>query len=305
MSVIVIGDLVADVVVAPAGPVAVDSDTPASVLVRGGGSGANAAAWLARTGAEPVLVARVGDDLAGQLLREELQAAGVETLLTLDPRSHTGAIVVLIEPDGRRTMLTDRGASALLSPGDIPATWFATAGHVHLSGYTLLGESSRPAGLAALRLARESGVSTSVTPGTAAPLRAAGAAAFLEWTAGATLCLANREEAAVLLGLDAAAEGTADSADDGVALARGLAAHYPEAVVTLGAHGAVWAGPDETVALPAVAGPVADTTGAGDALAAGLLAAWLAGASRAEALGAGLALAAEAVAAPGGRPAVG
>lgn len=305
MSVIVIGDLVADVVVAPEGPVAVDSDTPARVLMRGGGGGANAAAWLARAGAQPVLVARVGGDLAGQLLREELQAAGVETLLTLDPRSHTGAIVVLVEPDGRRTMLTDRGASALLSPGDLPATWFATARHVHLSGYTLLGASSRAAGLEALRLAHQAGVSTSVTPGTTAPLRAAGTAAFLEWTAGATLCLANREEAAALLGLDPAASGAADRAPDGAALARGLAAHYPEAVVTLGADGAVWAGQGETVALPAVAGPVVDTTGAGDALAAGLLAAWLDGASRAEALRGGLALAAEAVAAPGGRPAVG
>lgn len=297
MKVIVVGDLVVDVVAKPQGDVARDSDTAALVHMMGGGSGANAAVWMARAGADVALVARVGDDLAGRLLAGDLRAAGVEPLLAVDPGARTGGIVVLVEPDGRRTMLTDRGASGLLAPEDLPAARFTAPGHLHLSGYTLLGEDSRAAGLEALRLAHQAGMTTSVTPGTAAPLAGAGAAAFLEWTRDVHCCLANREEAAVLLGV------TAERAP--AALAEGLAAHYPEAVVTLGADGAVWAGPDGTVALPALPGRVVDTTGAGDALAAGCLTAWLGGATRRDALAAGLALSAEAIAAPGARPATG
>lgn len=297
MRLLVVGDLVVDVVAKPTSDITRDSDTAALVHMAGGGSGANAAVWMARARAEVALVARVGDDLAGRLLAGALRAAGVEPLLAIDPVAHTGGIVVLVEPDGRRTMLTDRGASGLLAPADLPAARFSAPGHLHLSGYTLLGEDSRAAGLQALRLAREAGMTTSVTPGTAAPLGGAGRTAFLEWTQGVTCCLANRDEAAVLLGVG--------PDHDPAALAEGLAAHYPEAIVTLGADGAVWGGPDETLALPAVAGPVVDTTGAGDALAAGCLTAWLAGAPRREALAAGLALSVEAIAAPGARPASG
>ncbi|HWH32590.1 MAG TPA: PfkB family carbohydrate kinase [Egibacteraceae bacterium] len=294
MKVLVVGDLVVDVVAAPKGSVAVDSDTAARVALRGGGSAANAAAWLALAGAQVALVARIGDDMAGRLLREELSAGRVEPLLAVDASAATGTIVVLVEPDGRRTMLTDRGASALLAPRDLPAERFTAPAHLHLSGYTLLGQASRAAGLHALRLAAAAGMTSSVTPGTAEPLRQAGAESFLSWTAGATCCLANREEAGVLTGAGPGAPHAE--------LALALAERYAEAVVTAGADGAAWASGTEVVALPAVDAAAVDTTGAGDAFAAGLLAAWLGGASREDALRAGLRLAAQAVALAGGRP---
>lgn len=290
MNVYVVGDLVVDVVVAPRGAVVRDSDTPALVRLTGGGSGANAAAWMARAGAEVTLVARVGDDLAGRLLAEDLRASGVTPALTVDPAASTGCIVVMVDKQGRRTMLTDRGASALLGPGDLPE--LRAPGHLHLSGYTLLGEHSRQAGLAALHRARERGLTTSVTPGTVGPLREVGPERFLEWTAGVDLCVANRDEAHALV-------SRARTPGD---LVRGLAAHYPEAIVTLGGEGAVWAGGGELLHAPARLRIVVDTTGAGDAFAAGVLAAWLAGANRPDALDAAVELAAEAVITSGGRP---
>ena len=95
----------------------------------------------------------------------------------------------------------------------------------------------------------------------------------------------NRDEALTLAG-----------SSDPRAAARALCAHAREVVVTLGAEGAVWTDGSATVAAPAApAGPVADTTGAGDAFTAGFLAAWLRGAPPHEALGAANALAARAI----------
>ena len=77
----------------------------------------------------------------------------------------------------------------------------------------------------------------------------------------------------------------------------GARAHAREVVVTLGAEGAVWTDGTAVVAAAAAApGPVADTTGAGDAFTAGFLAAWLRGADPADALAAGNELAARAIA---------
>ena len=141
-----------------------------------------------------------------------------------------------------------------------------------------------------LSAARAAGIGVSVDPSSAAPLARAGAAAFLEWVAGVVLLLPNREEAAVLTGMP-----------DPEAAARSLTAHAQEVVVKLGAQGALWTDGEVQVRAPAVDVPAIDTTGAGDAFAAGLLAARLAGAEPADALGAGCALAAEAVARDGGR----
>jgi ribokinase len=136
----------------------------------------------------------------------------------------------------------------------------------------------------------DAGIGVSVDPSSAAPLARVGPAAFLDWIAGAALLLPNRDEAAVLTGL-------ADPED----AARALCAHAREVVVKLGADGALWT--DGERVARAAAAPVAgaDTTGAGDAFAAGLLAARMAGAAPEAALRAGCELAAKAVARAGAR----
>lgn len=104
--------------------------------------------------------------------------------------------------------------------------------------------------------------------------------------------------------LPSAAEATALTGEaDPEAAARALAATGREVVVTLGAAGALWTDGRDLAHAPAVTTAVVDTAGAGDAFAAGLLAARLAGAVPREALAAGCALAARCVAAPGARPA--
>ena len=284
MTIVVAGDVMADVVVALSGPVAYGSDTPARIAHRGGGAAANLAVWLTQAGAPVHLVGRVGDDPAGRAVAEELRAAGVGGTLQVDGGLATGTCVVLVEPGGERSMLPDAGANAALAPTPLPPG----AAHLHVAGYALLRPGSRAAALALLSAARAAGVPVSVDPSSAAPL--ARAPGFLEWVAGAALLLPNRAEAAVLA-------GTADVE----AAARALTAHGGEVVVKLGAEGALWTDGATLLHVPATPVAAADSTGAGDAFAAGLLAARLRGAAPAEALAAGCALAGRAVARAGAR----
>jgi ribokinase len=264
------------------------SDRPAHIRCRGGGAGANVAVHLARLGVPVALAGCIGDDAAGAGLRAELDAAGVRLHLALAAGAATGTIVSLVEPDGQRSMLADRGANLSLRPGDVPAP--EPGGHLHLSGYTLLDPGSRDAGLAALATAAAAGCTISVDPASTGPLTRYGVERWLVDTSSATLLLPNADEARLLT-------GCADPAAAGRALAR----EHDVVAVTLGADGALWASGDTLLHRPARATTVVDTTGAGDAFAAGLLSAWLAGADPVTALEAGLRLAADVVRRPGAR----
>jgi sugar/nucleoside kinase (ribokinase family) len=292
--VVVVGDLMLDVVAVAAEDLHHASDTAAQVVLRGGGSAANVATWLASTGEDAVLVARAGQDEAGRGVLDVLRLAGVEVRIALDPRARTGACVVLVEPGGERTMLPDRGANLLLSPADLPLDRFVAGGHLHLAGYALLHPGPRPAALEALAQARAAGMTISLDPSSAAPLREVGARPFLEWAREADLVVPNADEAHELTGEE----------DPGRA-ARTIAQHIGgEAVVTLGAAGAVWSDGDAVVSGPgARVRDVQDSTGAGDAFAAGLIGARRRGDDVPSALEAANALAARAVAQPGARPA--
>ena len=292
LDVVVLGDVMVDVVTVMSGPLARGSDTPSQITTTGGGSAANVAAWLARQGVPTAFVGRVGDDPLGRAAVAALTAAGVHAWVSTDDTAATGTCVVLVEPGGERSMLPDGGANATLLPADVPPTAFRAGGHLHLSGYALLAAGSREAALTALSLAASSRMTVSVDPSSKALLRQAGAARFLEWTRGVDLLMPNAEEAAVLSG----------AADPREAAAR-LADTYREVVVKLGADGAMWQNGFLTARAPAERGiEVIDTTGAGDAFAAGFLASWLLHPEPESALAAGNRLAARVVGQVGARP---
>jgi sugar/nucleoside kinase (ribokinase family) len=278
------------VVVVLAGDPAPGSDRPATISTRGGGAAANVAAHLARLGTPVVLAGCVGDDPPGTGLAAELTAAGVRLALRTVPGVPTGTVVSLVEPGGQRSFLADRGANLELAPGDVLPP--GPGGHLYVSGYTLLHPRPRVAGLQVLRDALTAGCTVSVDPASAGPLALYGADRWLADTDGATLLLPNAAEARLLT-------GCGDPSD----AARALASRYPIVTVKLGADGALWASGDVLVHRPARPTTVVDTTGAGDAFAAGLLAAWLADpdVDPAAALDAGQALAADVVRHPGAR----
>jgi sugar/nucleoside kinase (ribokinase family) len=230
----------------------------------------------------------VGDDERGRTADDELRAAGVEAALAVDPELPTGTCIVLVGPDGERTMAPDAGANDGLLDSDLTDELLASADHLHVAGYALLRSGSRPAARAAISRALERGLSVSVDPSSAALL----SPEFLDHAEGAGLLLPNVEEARMLTG-----------ESDPERAARALAARFDEVVVTLGAEGALWTDGGTSVRCDAVpVAAVVDSTGAGDAFAAGLLAARMDGAGPAEAMAAGASLAAQAVARPGGRP---
>jgi sugar/nucleoside kinase (ribokinase family) len=291
LRVVVVGDLLYDLLAKVDGDVRLGVDTFTPIHAAGGGSGANAAAWLAASCVETHIVGRVGDDVFGRFLEEELQRAGVRTHLARDPSLGTGKVFVLVDGAGERTMITDRGAVENLGPEDIP-TSLLSGGHLHIVGYTFSGGSRRETAFEALRLAREAGMTVSIDPSAVPILEDVGPDRFLAWTRGADLCFPNLQEGSLLA-----------AAEDPDQIAENLLDHYPAIVLKIGAEGARYADAEgRRSRAPSAPARANDTTGAGDALCAGFLAAWLAGEAPEEALRRGVRFAARAVEQVGGRP---
>lgn len=289
--VLVVGEVMTDIIVRPAGPLVVGSDRRASILARPGGSGANQAVWLAASGLMVRFAARVAaadrDSLTAQFAQ-----AGVEAVLGGDPDRPSGTLVTIVAPDGERSFLTDKGANAALAAEDLPATLLEACHMLVVSGYCLFEPTPRTAVIALLRTALGRGVPVAVDPASVGFLEEVGPASFLGWTAGATILFANEAEAAALTGLV-----------ESEAQVRALGACYGRVVIKRGAAGAVLgdrSGIHYRCPAPAVA--VLDSTGAGDAFAAAFIAAELGGAAAEAALQRAILAGADAVTRLGGRP---
>ncbi|WP_179956728.1 carbohydrate kinase family protein [Amycolatopsis anabasis] len=288
MRIVVVGDAGLDVVARHEGPIVHGGDSRAKIRFAGGGAGANTALWLNSGGVDTTLVARIGDDAGGRLIRAELESAGVRCAFAVDPDAATCCVVVLVDGDGQRSMLPDRGANARFRPEDVDPAALAGANHLHLSGYVLLDPSSRPAGLAALAAARKAGLTTSVDPQSAPLITDPGA--FLADVRGVDLLLPNTEELTALTG------------SREPAAARRLLDAVGAVAVTAGLDGASWVDSTGVTTVPAEPADCVDSTGAGDAFDAGLLAAWLRGESTVDTLRAGVRFGAKAIRQIGAQP---
>lgn len=291
-AVVVVGDVMIDVVVVPEGPIRRGSDRAARIERHPGGSGANQAAWLAALGVPVRLVARVAaadrDGLVAQFA-----AAGVEARLEADADRPTGTLICLVDAhDGERSFLTDRGANLALGAAELPENLLEGAGLLLVSGYSLFAEEPRRAAMRLMGIARRRGLPVAVDAASAGFLAEMGVAEFLAAASGTTLLFANGEEAALLSG-EAEPE----------AQLRALGAHFAEVVLKRGALGAMLGNRDGVLAeAPAPRVVVLDTTGAGDAFAAGFIAGRLDGAGPQGALLRAVEAGALAVTRRGGRP---
>jgi sugar/nucleoside kinase (ribokinase family) len=296
--VLVCGDVVNDVLVETPAPLVYGDDNPAAIKARPGGSAANQAVWMAYRGLDVVFAGRAGAGDA-EFHRRELARFGVQPWLATDQAAATGSIVVLVDQDGERTMITDRGANLRLRAADAPAALLEEVALLHLTGYTFFHPEPRRVALSLIAEATRRGIPFTVDPGSAAFLAMLEPGAFLDWTRGAALCFPNRDEAAVLAG------EPDPPVSDPAMMAVTLARDYGAVALTLGAEGAVLAaGSGRPTRIPAKPVAVRDTTGAGDAFCAGFLAAWLTGSDLASAARAAAETAAVAVSAIGGRPVV-
>ena len=265
-----IGDLVEDIAVRLTTSVNAASDTTAVIRRRRGGSAANAAVAVARLGSPSRFIGQVGDDAVGTALIGALHDAGVQPMVHRG--GSTGTIVVLLDTAGERTMLTDRGACTLLNRPE--PQWLDGVSVLHVPLYSLVGQPLAATTRTLIQWAHEGGVQVSIDVSSASVIVDRGVAATLaELVALAPDVLLCNELEANTLGGTEALTGVAARA---WVVKRGA---DPTLLVEPGCE------PVE-IPVPELAG-VTDTTGAGDAFAAGFLVAWSGGADATSAVVAG------------------
>ncbi|MEQ1899309.1 MAG: PfkB family carbohydrate kinase [Devosia sp.] len=289
--VLVVGDTMTDIIVMPEGPMVRGSDRRARIVSRPGGSGANQAVWLASMGVKVAFVSRVA--VADEATRRAFfEARSVEPVLAVDHAAQSGVLVTIVDADGERSFLTDRGANLNLEPADLPASLLDGINLLLVSGYSFFTPGPRQAVMGLLKEASSRGVATAVDPASVGFLREVGAEPFLKWTAGTGTIFANIAEALELTG----------SVDLNLQM-QTLGRFFQRVVIKRGDQGAaVGNRRGVEIKLPAPRTDVIDTTGAGDAFAAGFLAAEFSGASAEACLAAGIAAGTKAVGTIGGQP---
>lgn len=241
-----LGDLTLDVVVRFDGPIARGADTTALTHLAAGGQAANVAAWAVELGARARLLCKRADDEAGALAARGVEQRGVEVVGPIGSRS--GIICSLVDASGERSMLSDRGDAPDFHPHELDPAWLQGCDHLFVSGYALLREPARTTAVAAAQLARGSGALVSVDLSSWSAIQASGADAFRE-----------------LLGL--LSPDVVFGNEDETRAVEGPLPGIPW-ILKRGARGCSFAG-DERAALPVA--EVVDSTGAGDALAAGYI----------------------------------
>jgi ribokinase len=240
ISICTIGDLILDVIVLPDEPLQPDADTPATIRLTAGGQAANVAAWAAVLGARSRVICKRVADFPSRTATAELQRRGVE-ICGPGGGGQGGVVVSIRDTRGHRTMASDRGAAALLEASDLDPGWIRDSDVLHVSGYSLLREPMAAAAIEAAGHANR----VSVDLASAHDIAIAGADRFAARlrAVNPSLIFATEVERAAVPPLDA------------------------DWVIKLGAQGARF--PEGL--YPARPAEPVDTTGAGDALAAGYL----------------------------------
>jgi ribokinase len=262
--ILILGDINVDVLARLARPLAPGTDNlvPA-VDVRLGGVGANAAVALAKWGLRPRLVTSVGNDPFGQFALAALEQCNVDVSLVIRTDGVTGIFAIPIDPGGQRTIVGSGGANGLRPAGE-PWQWLEGVRAAHLVGYTLLSPATRDLPMQIAKEARRRGITVSFDPGPDPAKRAR--EEILALLPHLDTLFVSPEEAEALTGQQGAAalEGIARCGAREVILKRG------EGGCQFLQSGRWWA-------LPPFAVQAVDCTGAGDAFAAGYIAAKLRG----------------------------
>jgi ribokinase len=273
-----LGDVMLDVIVRLEEPLAPGGDVRAATRAGAGGQAANVAAWAVALGADGRCIAKRGDDPTGELVVRELVERGVEVLGPV-VEGATGVVVSVVGGDGDRALASDRGVAPSFEPDELDAAWLDGCDVLHLSGYALLREPVSHTAVLAASLARGRGALVSVDVAAWTEIRAFGPVRFREL-------------------LDTIAPDVLFATEAEWEMLGGAYLTAPTGVIKRGARGAIVVTEDARLDLAPLEADVVDTTGAGDAFAAG----FLLGGSLEEAARRGLEAAARCVATVGSLP---
>ena len=271
-------------------PIVEGLETRAKISTQGGGAAANVASWLAFNKTPSYLVVRIGDDSAGQTLITELDSYGVEHSSRVIPNTNTGVVVVIVGSEGERTMFPDSGANSGLGITDLPDLSQFSA--VYISAYSLINTQSRAGVLDIINAIKAAGLRIILDPATVGVLMEVGVKAATEWLDLIDTIILNEEESHFLTGKDNPVDAAAKLLErvNTVVIKRG----------SNGALGQVRGG--QLIQVEAKKTTVVNTTGAGDAFAAGFISIWADNGPLIEALESGADLASHCVALVGARP---
>ncbi|WP_296739416.1 ribokinase [Mesorhizobium sp.] len=254
-----------------------------------GGKGSNQAVAAGKLGADVTFLTRLGVDAFADMAKQTWKAAGVKSSVIDTPDSYTGAAYIFVEEGtGNNAIIVSPGAAMLISPADIE-----THADLIRSAGVFVTQLEQPieAALEALEIARRAGVTTILNPAPAASLPD-------RIYALCDYVTPNETEAEELTGIKVSTVDDARRAADSL-LARGVGT----VIVTLGERGALLHSADCSTHVAAVnAGPVVETTGAGDAFNGGLAAALAKGVEPLEAVRFACAVAGISVTRPGTAP---
>jgi sugar/nucleoside kinase (ribokinase family) len=261
-----------------------------------GGSAANSMAGIAAMGGSSAFIGQIAEDQLGLIFEHDMHALGVRfETPPLEGGPPTGRCLILVTPDGQRTMNTCPGASHELSADALDRDLIASASILFLEGYLFGPSKPRAAMMEAIKIAHAAGrkVGFTLSESVCIAERKEPFTQMIE-SGGVDLLFCNEDEALQLTG-----RTDLQSALDE------LQAHVPTLVITKGPQGAIGVEDGETISIPAAAvQQVVDTTGAGDLFAAGFLTARCKGASLERCLWTGAIAAGEVIKHYGARPIV-
>ncbi len=251
-----------------------------------GGKGSNQAVAAGMLGGSVAFISRLGKDAFASIAHTTWARAGVTPVITEDPESYTGAAFIFVdETSGNNAIIIAPGAAARISAVDVDALAALIGGAA-----VAVTQLEQPLDAAArfLEIARSGGAKTVLNPAPAAPLPD-------DMLRLCDFLTPNETEAEALTGIRILSLDDAKQAADAL-LARGVGA----AVITLGERGVLYKSRTETVHVAVfTAGPVIETTGAGDAFNGGFAVALADGMTAVEAVRFGCATASISVTRPG------
>jgi ribokinase len=235
-----------------------------------GGSAVNTAIDGSRLGLRTAVIAKIGFDSFGRIIVDELLREGVDISgLRVSSTGRTGFTIVVIDRDGNIVMYGFKGVAEELEPNEVDNEIISTARYVHIASLRL------DTSLKVAEIARKASAKISWDPGRV--LAKKGLKELEKMIKSVDIVLVNKVEASAITGLDI------DKYRESAKILKDLG---PELVVVkLGSRGVYAFGDGVDEEVPAVkVDRVVDTTGAGDAFAAGLIAGILRGYSLRKAL---------------------